>query len=111
VTRFRRNLRQTLTIARRDFIATTATPIFLLFLFAPLIMGSFAAIGGLGAASVTDRDQDRARIVAAVAPAERTAVRAADRQLRRLFRDEEAPPELTFHPPIPEPARSSGDRL
>ena len=30
----RRRLRQTLTIARRDFLATVFTPIFLLFLFA-----------------------------------------------------------------------------
>ena len=52
--RFRRTLRQTLTIARRDFVATVFTPIFLLFLFAPVIMGSFGAIGGLGAASVAD---------------------------------------------------------
>ena len=54
MSRFRRQLRQTLTIARRDFIATVFTPIFLLFLFAPLIMSSFGAIGGLGAANAAD---------------------------------------------------------
>ena len=36
----RRLIRQTMTIARRDFIATVFTPIFLLFLFAPLIMAT-----------------------------------------------------------------------
>ena len=34
MTRLRRQIRQTLTIARRDFVATVFTPIFLLFLFA-----------------------------------------------------------------------------
>ena len=104
MSRFRRNLRQTLTIARRDFTATVFTPIFLLFLFAPLIMGSFGAIGGLGAASVAERDQGRTRIVAAVARERQPAVRAADARLRRLFRDEEAPPELLLHPPVADPA-------
>jgi hypothetical protein len=59
MTRFRRTLRQTFTIARRDFIATVFTPIFLLFLFAPVIMGSFGAIGGMGAASVSGGAQDK----------------------------------------------------
>jgi ABC-2 type transport system permease protein len=94
-----RNLRQTLTIARRDFTATVFTPVFLLFLFAPLIMGSFGAIGGLGAASVSDRDDSRTRIVAAVAADRQASVRATDVRLRRLFRDAEAPPELIVHPP------------
>ena len=46
MTNLRRLARQTLTVARRDFIATVFTPVFLLFLFAPLIMGAFGAIGG-----------------------------------------------------------------
>ena len=40
----RRLIRQTMTIARRDFIATVFTPIFLLFLFAPLIMVPILAV-------------------------------------------------------------------
>ena len=103
MTSFRRNLRQTLTIARRDFTATVFTPIFLLFLFAPLIMGSFGAIGGIGAASVSERDGDRERIVAAVAPDRMSAIRAADAQLRRLFSGADAPPELFLHPPVDAP--------
>ena len=43
-------LRQTLTIARRDFLATVATPVFVLFLLAPLLMGGISALAGLGAA-------------------------------------------------------------
>ena len=96
---FRRSLRQTLSIARRDFTATVFTPVFLLFLFAPLIMGSFGAIGGLGAASVGESDQGRRQIIAAVASEQQAQVRAADIQLRRLFRDGEAPPNLIVHPP------------
>lgn len=94
MTRIRRHLRQALTIARRDFVATVFTPIFLLFLFAPLIMGSFGAIGGLGAASAADSAAETLRMVAVVSPADRVDVAAADRRLRRLFRFDQAPPEL-----------------
>ena len=101
MTRFRRTLRQTLTIARRDFTATVFTPIFLLFLFAPLIMGSFGAIGGMGAASVTTGAQDKTRIVAIV-PADTTqTVTQADTRLRALFRRDEAPPVLATEAPMP----------
>ncbi len=102
--RFRRTLRQTLTIARRDFIATVFTPIFLLFLFAPVIMGSFGAIGGLGAASVADGAQDKARIVAIVPPALAGPITAADNRLRGVFRPDEAPPVLSTRAPLADPA-------
>ena len=49
ISNFRRMIRQTLTIARRDFVATVFTPTFLIFLFTPVIMLSFGAIGGFGA--------------------------------------------------------------
>ncbi|TXC69550.1 ABC transporter permease [Sphingomonas ginsenosidivorax] len=101
--RFRRTLRQTLTIARRDFVATVFTPIFLLFLFAPVIMGSFGAIGGLGAASVADGAQDKARIVAIVPATVARPIAAADRRLRTIFRAEEAPPALTTIAPEGDP--------
>ncbi len=102
--RFRRTLRQTLTIARRDFVATVFTPIFLLFLFAPVIMGSFGAIGGLGAASVADGAQDKARIVAIVPPSLTRPIAATDRRLRTIFRMDEAPPVLTTIAPDGDPA-------
>lgn len=90
-----RTLRQALTIARRDFTATVFTPIFLLFLFAPLIMGSFGAIGGMGAASVADARADKARIVAIVPPPAMRAFKESDGRLRAVFRrDEEQPPAL-----------------
>ncbi len=92
---FARTVRQALTIARRDFVATVFTPIFLLFLFAPVIMGSFGAVGGLGAASVTDGRGDKTRIVAIVPGPEARTIAEADTRLRSVFRrSEEAPPAL-----------------
>ena len=100
-----RTVRQALTIARRDFIATVFTPIFLLFLFAPVIMGSFGAVGGLGAASVADGRADKARIVAIVPDAQAPTIAAADTRLRTVFRrGEEAPPGLTTLRPAGDPA-------
>ena len=104
MSRFRRTLRQTFTIARRDFIATVFTPIFLLFLFAPLIMGSFGAIGGLGAASVTDGAQDKTRIIAIVPATTARPIDEADTRLRAMFRNDEAPPELSIVAPATDPA-------
>ena len=43
----RRLIRQTLTIARRDFVATVMTPMFLLFLLAPLLFAGFGVFFGL----------------------------------------------------------------
>lgn len=91
----RRLIRQTLTIARRDFTATVFTPTFLLFLFAPfLFMGLSAAIGGMGAASIAERGERALRIVALTAPADRELLFAGDRNLRAMFRDRDAPPAL-----------------
>ncbi|QNE33137.1 ABC transporter permease [Sphingomonas sp. NBWT7] len=95
----RRRLRQTLTIARRDFTATVFTPIFLLFLFAPVIMGSFGAIGGLGAASVSAGSADKERLVVIAPPAEAAAIVAADRELRALFGADARPPALDVRAP------------
>jgi len=60
MSRLPRSLRQMLTIARRDFIATVFTPIFLLFLFAPALMGSLSALGGMSAAAMDDSTAERA---------------------------------------------------
>ncbi len=101
---FRRMLRQTMTIARRDFIATVFTPIFLLFLFAPVIMGSFGAIGGLGAASVSDGAQDKARIIAIVPAGTAPVIQRGDARLRAMFRRDETPPALMTVTPDRDPA-------
>lgn len=90
-----RLIRQTLTIARRDFQATVFTPTFLLFLFAPfLFMGLSGLIGGLGAASIAERGTRNLRIIAVASPADRNVLIAADRSLRALFSEREAPPTL-----------------
>ncbi|KQU48237.1 hypothetical protein ASG67_13025 [Sphingomonas sp. Leaf339] len=103
MTRFRRTLRQTLTIARRDFVATVFTPIFLLFLFAPILMGSFGAIGGMGAASMSDGAADKSRLVAIVPATIAPAMIREDARLRRLFRRDERPPELSVATPSADP--------
>jgi ABC-2 type transport system permease protein len=95
MTRFRRSLRQALTVARRDFVATVYTPVFLVFLLAPLIMVGFSAIGGIGAASVAQSRNDKARIVAIVPDALARPMKEADTRLRAVFRSGEAPPALT----------------
>jgi len=89
-----RALRQVFTVARRDFVATVFTPIFLLFLFAPVIMGSFGAIGGLGAAGVTEGARGRERVVAIVPDALARPFAEADLRLRGPLRRDEAPPPL-----------------
>lgn len=96
----RRALRQVMVIARRDFIATVFTPVFLLFLFAPLITGSFGAVGGLGAATVAQGSADKARVVAIVPDALARPLAEADTRLRSGFRrDDDGPPALvTLHP-------------
>ena len=98
-------VRQTLTIARRDFVAMVYTPTFLIFLLAPLLMMSFGAVGGIGAASMSEAGADKARIVAIVAPERRAAVERIDRELRRLYRGpRDMPPALTVLAPSADPA-------
>jgi ABC-2 type transport system permease protein len=90
----RKAIRQTLTIARRDFIATVATPMFLFFLLAPLIMASFSLIGGMGASSVAAGAADRERLVMVVDAADAPFVKQADQRLRGLFSKDGAPASL-----------------
>ncbi len=94
MSKFRRTLRQTFTVVRRDFTATVFTPTFLLFLLAPLIFLSFSVIGGLGAASITDSGEDKLRIVVIAPPAQSATLLEVDKQLRTLFpkRNELMPP-------------------
>lgn len=110
-----RTLRQTLTVARRDFVATVFTPTFLLFLLAPIIMASFGMVGGMGAQTMAESGGDRMRIVA-IAPATRgEALREADKQLRQLFPrsgDNSRPPLVIEAPSrdMPSQARAQFER-
>lgn len=103
---FARNLRQTFTIARRDFVATVFTPTFLIFLLAPLFMTVFGIVGGMGAASVKQASTRDEVIIAIVAEPDREAVTETDRQLRRVFPLESSaiPPVLDLRVPDPDPA-------
>lgn len=80
-----------LVVARRDFISIVATPTFLLFLLAPLLMVAFSAIGGLSAGALARNAGAHQRIVAFVAPSEIAAFRAVDKRLRPVAGD---PPDL-----------------
>lgn len=97
-------VRQTLVVARRDFMAIVFTPTFLVFLLAPLLMLGFGALGGVGAAHLAEGGEDRTRIVAIAGPAEATRLTAIDAQLRRLYRENEDPPELEIRAPAADPA-------
>ena len=103
MTRFRRTLRQTLTIARRDFVATVVTPVFLLFLFAPALMLGISALGGMGAASMGSGAAEKERIVAIQPAATGRIMAAEDARLRKLFRRDERPATLTVVAPAGDP--------
>ena len=90
-----RIVRQTFTIARRDFVATVFTPTFLLFLLSPVFTIGFALVGGTSA-SVIASGSGKTRIVAVVAPAQQPIMRAADARLRAVFPGANQPSTLTF---------------
>lgn len=94
-----RLVRQTMTIARRDFVATVFTPTFLLFLFAPLMMVLFGTVGGLGASSIGKSSDSKSRIVLIAQGEQARTAAAMDRQLRRMFRTPEQPAQLLIEAP------------
>ncbi|MDO7844470.1 ABC transporter permease [Sphingomonas immobilis] len=99
-----RMLRQTLTIARRDFVATVFTPTFLLFLLSPVFMLSFGLIGGGGAAAVASGSAEKARLIAIVAPARQAQMHEIDTRQRDLFGRGDEPPVLVLRAPEADPA-------
>lgn len=93
------HFRQAAVIARRDFIATVATPAFLMFLLAPLFMLIFAVVGGTGARMIADSGEDAQRLVI-IADAEYGArLEHADTRLRAAFPGPLAPPALILREP------------
>lgn len=97
-------LRQALVVARRDFLAIVATPTFLLFLLAPLMMFAFSILGGMGAASVADSGSSKERIVAITAPELVSSYRIADEAIRSVTYEKARAPELHFALPTADPA-------
>lgn len=71
-------------VARRDFISLVATPTFLFFLLAPLMMIGFGLIGGGSAGQLAQSAGKKEHIVAIVPVAERAAFAAVDARLRVL---------------------------
>ncbi|MES2986932.1 MAG: ABC transporter permease [Pseudomonadota bacterium] len=106
MSKFRRTLRQTFTVIRRDFTATVFTPTFLLFLLAPLIFLTFSVAGGIGASQITDSSDEKLRMVVIAPPAQSATILQVDKQLRSLFpkRSELMPPPLTIVTPDTNPA-------
>lgn len=93
------HLRQAAVIARRDFIATVATPAFLMFLLAPLFMLIFAMVGGTGARMIADSGDDAQRLVV-IADADHGAYfEAADARIRATFPAGIAPAALERREP------------
>ncbi|QJQ31703.1 ABC transporter permease [Sphingomonas lacunae] len=78
--------RESLVVARRDFLSIVATPTFLLFLLAPLLMVGFATIGGVSAGQVVKNAEDMDRLMIIVPAMERPAFIETDRRLRSLMR-------------------------
>ena len=99
----RRSIRQALTVARRDFIATVFTPTFLIFLLSPLLTIAFGAAGGLGASTMAQSAIDRSKLVVLAAPDRTAAMQAADTQLRDVFDRGDAPPPIEFRTPERDP--------
>ena len=103
----RRSVRQAMTVARRDFIATVFTPTFLIFLLSPLLTILFGTAGGLGASSMAQGAEDRTRLVAIAAPDDRSSLLAADQRLRTIFRASDQPPELRLDVPLRDPDKQA----
>ncbi|GAA4761337.1 hypothetical protein GCM10023219_01610 [Stakelama sediminis] len=99
-----RMVRDTATVARRDFFAMVGTPTFLLFLLAPLLMIGFGAVGGVGGAMVGKSADAKERIYAIVDGATAQRFMAVDKQLRPLFSGDARPPELEIESPAADPA-------
>ena len=99
----RRSIRQSLTVARRDFIATVFTPTFLIFLLSPLLTIAFGAAGGVGASQMTRSVIDRSKLVVLTAPDRTAAIQTVDAQLRTVFDRGDVPPPVEFKLPEANP--------
>lgn len=106
-----KSVRQTMTVARRDFIATVFTPTFLIFLLAPLIMMSFGAIGGMGAATMAGSSVGKMRVAVVADPATWKTMQDTDARLRPMFRKSEAPPQLILASPNGDPAARANETM
>ena len=92
---FTRALRQALTVARRDFVATVFTPTFLIFLLSPMFTIAFGTVGGYGASTMASGAIERERLIVIAPPDQAPGIVEADKQLRIAFgRRDPAPIEI-----------------
>lgn len=103
----RRMLRQTFTIARRDFTATVFTPLFLLFLLSPLFLVGFATVGALGGRTLARGPGENVVMLAYQPGKDGKALADADTRLRRVFRSADAPPKFVVKPVGNNPAKQA----
>jgi len=99
VTNGQRMIRQTLTIARRDFVATVFAPMFLVFLLSPMIMIGFGAGGGFAAQSMASGSADKERIVVIAPSSDAPLLLATDHRLRDLFSGDGMPATVMVSSP------------
>jgi ABC-2 type transport system permease protein len=94
-------LNQALVVARRDFMAVVATPTFIIFLLAPLLMLALGLASGSGAAylATSAEKESKVSIVAIVDPVLGAKLLKGDARLRGLYRQNEGPPELRIVAP------------
>lgn len=94
------NIRQTLVIARRDLTARVWTPLFLIVLFAPLMMILLGALAMVASGSMTE-DTHKRTIVAVVDADVGSRMTLADRHLRNIVPQEQDIPALRIVRPDP----------
>ena len=97
-------------IARRDFLATVATPTFIIFLMMPLLMFGISAASGLGAAHIASTSQPVSRAVALLGSNAAEALRASDSALREAAGSSNLP-ALVILPETADPAKAARKML
>ncbi len=100
-----------LVIARRDFLATVATPTFIIFLLMPLLMFGISAASGLGAAHIASTSQQTAQTVALLGKDAAAALRASDTALRDAAGASSNLPALVILPETGDPAKTARTML
>jgi len=94
MSRLRKFLRHTLTIARRDLKAAVFTPSFAFFLLGPALVLGFAVLGSMSAKQSEDARGSRDRMVLMMTQKDVDAVAAQHRQMRAVFADSTGWPGL-----------------
>jgi ABC-2 type transport system permease protein len=93
-------LNQIIVIARRDFMAVVATPMFLLFLLTPLFMIGFGFVSGLSGQYLAKSSAIKRQMIVIADPSQSAAINASEAALReRLYGNEKGPSILKIVAP------------